>query len=317
MRKNNILVILLSLFLISADVYAQSELDLFAPEEFDIETITDSKNKNKNEVLDDKSDDINTKDIKDEVDEEDNDNNEQEPSETWLRSLLREGSKNFFKSEEEKIIAESEEFSKKILKQKSNAAFFDISGVKLRMSPKLIEEKLVNQGYTKVVETMEVPNFIKWRSEEICRTNGIVGFERLKTCATKIAQENGYQYVNRQSYSRQSTRETIDITFSSTFTNNLSYRIFYKSNVTFSQSKSSKNIYLNNIKIYDFWRRVALKYGDPDNKTEVKWGKGGKKPYLKAKIGELELFDPLLLSLDTTRMFQADSRLSNTKYYNF
>ena len=60
-----------------------------------------------------------------------------------------------------------------------------------------------------------------------------------------------------------------------------------------------------------------MKYGDPDNKTEVKWGKGGKKPYLKAKIGELELFDPLLVSLDTTRMFQADSRLSNTKYYNF
>ena len=44
---------------------------------------------------------------------------------------------------------------------------------------------------------------------------------------------------------------------------------------------------------------------------------GGKKPYLQAKTGQLELFDPLLISLDSTRMFNEDSRLANTEYYTF
>ena len=311
MIKNKHLVILFYLFFISVNVYAQTEMELLMNEKKE-ETAKKVKNEDDIDINVSFSDNLeNWSEVI--LPDEENHN----VSETWLKSLLKEGSKNFFKSEEEKIVEEKKDFNEKLLKQKNNAAFFDIAGIKLRMSPKEIEDILTRQGYSKIMETMEVPNFIKWRSEELCRTNGIVGFERLKTCATKIAQENGYQFINKQSYNRNSTRESIDILYTSTFTDNLSYKIFYKSNVTFSQSKSSKNVYLNNIKIYDFWRRISLKYGDPDNKTEIKWGKGGKKPYLKAKMGELELMDPLLISLDTTRMFQADSRLSNTQYYNF
>ena len=312
MIKINKLVILLCFILFSVDVYAQTETDLFIHQNNNTsEQNSSNKPKSSDELLS-FSDTLNSTD-EPILSVDDNHN----VSETWLKSLIREGSKNFFKTEEEKEIEENKILSEKLLKQKTNAAFFDIAGIKLRMTPKEIENILKQQGYQKIMETLEVPNFIKWRSEEICRTSGIIGFERLKTCATQIAQENGYQYIHRQSYNRNSTRESIEILFTSTFTDNLSYNIFYKSNVTFSQSKSSQNIYLNNIKIYDFWRRISLKYGTPDNKTEIKWGKGGKKPYLKARMGELELMDPLLISLDTTRMFQADSRLSNTQYYNF
>ncbi len=312
MIKINKLVILLCFILFSVDVYAQTETDLFIHQNNKTpEQNSSNKPKSSDELLS-FSDTLNSTD-EPILSVDDNHN----VSETWLKSLIREGSKNFFKTEEEKEIEENKILSEKLSKQKTNAAFFDIAGIKLRMTPKEIENILKQQGYQKIMETLEVPNFIKWRSEEICRTSGIIGFERLKTCATKIAQENGYQYIHRQSYNRNSTRESIEILFTSTFTDNLSYKIFYKSNVTFSQSKSSQNIYLNNIKIYDFWRRISLKYGTPDNKTEIKWGKGGKKPYLKARMGELELMDPLLISLDTTRMFQADSRLSNTQYYNF
>ena len=312
MIKIKNLVILLYFILFSVSTYAQTEADLLMQQ--DSQEITETSSNNSNSLDDNLSFSDTLNSSSEPILKEDDNHN---VSETWLKSLLREGSKNFFKTEEEKEIEETKVLSEKLLKQKTNAAFFDIAGIKLRMSPKEVENILKQQGYQKIMETLEVPNFIKWRSEEICRTSGIIGFERLKTCATKIAQENGYQYIHRQSYNRNSTRESIEILFTSTFTDNLSYKIFYKSNVTFSQSKSSQNIYLNNIKIYDFWRRISLKYGPPDNKTEVKWGKGGKKPYLKARMGELELMDPLLISLDTTRMFQADSRLSNTQYYNF
>ena len=61
----------------------------------------------------------------------------------------------------------------------------------------------------------------------------------------------------------------------------------------------------------------GLTYGPPDNTSEVKWGLGGKKPYMKAKTGLLELNDPLLKDLDTARMFNEDTRLANTNYYTF
>ncbi len=164
---------------------------------------------------------------------------------------------------------------------------------------------------------MEIPNFIKWRCEELCRQHGVIGFERLNACATRVASENGYNFVNHETYNRYSTKESIDVNYSSSFTGNLAHRIFYQSSVPLSDSKASNRVYINNLKIYDFWRRIDLKYGPPDNTSEVKWGLGGKKPYMKARTGSLELVDPLLKDLDTARMFNEDTRLANTNYYTF
>ena len=60
-----------------------------------------------------------------------------------------------------------------------------------------------------------------------------------------------------------------------------------------------------------------MKYGQPDNLSEVKWGLGGKKPFLKAATGRLELTDPLLKELDRARMLNEDTRFANTQYYTF
>ena len=239
-------------------------------------------------------------------------------NESWLKEYFKFGKEILL----EKLDTKKEEKEKKdenlvSVQTKSNAAFFDISNIKLRMPPKEVEETLTKQGYRKISENLEIPNFIEWRSEELCRINGVIGFERLNACATRIAQSNGHQFVEKQLYNRYSTKESIEVNFTSSFTDNLSYRIFYKSSIPFSDSKASKNVYINNVKVFDFWRRVDLKYGKPDNTTEIKWGMGGKKPYLQAKTGQLELVDPLLISLDSTRMFNEDSRLANTEYYTF
>lgn len=239
-------------------------------------------------------------------------------SENWLQSLINKGKSELIKDPEIRAVEEEEERVERILKnRRSNAANFDISGIKLRMTPDEIANTLTSQGYRRIMQAMEIPNFIKWRSEELCRINGVIGFERLNACATRVARENGYHFVEREVYNRYSTRESIEVYYTSSFTGNLSHRIYYKSSMPLSDSKASKNVYLNNLKIYDFWKRIDMKYGAPDNTSEIKWGLGGKKPYLKAKTGYLELADPLLKDLDMARMFSEDTRLANTHYYSF
>ncbi|MBR5599508.1 MAG: hypothetical protein IKW39_05655 [Alphaproteobacteria bacterium] len=306
-----------SFFILSCEAKATQELDIFGE-------ITENKNESLEQKKDTKDDLSYTeiisgkKEVKERKEEKEKINADANASESWLKSLFKQG-KSELKLKMDKEAQMNVEKIKKQLetKQRSNAAHFDISGIKLRMTPKEVEEILKNQGYKKIMESMEIPNFIEWRAEELCRINGVVGFERLNACMTKIAQHHGYQFVEKQVYNRHLTKESIEVNYTSSFTDNLSYRIHYKSSIRMSESKASKNVYINNLKVFDFWKRIDLKYGEPDNTTEVKWGLGGKKPYMKAKTGELELMDPLLIGLDSTRMYNEDSRFANTQYYTF
>lgn len=295
--------------------FAQSEMDLLLFEKKAESSQNSQKQKNKSavDISESLTDNLSKSEAKKEVQ-----NSESQESESWLKSLISKGTSEIFKEETPQTKAEEAQRIERVLQnRRSNAANFDISKVKLRMSPKEVEDTLTAQGYRKIQEKLEIPNFIKWRSEELCRQHGVIGFERLNACATMVAKENGFQFVEYQTYNRYITRETIEVYFTSTFTDNLAHRIFYKSSAPFNDSKASKNVYLNNIKVFDFWRRIDLKYGKPDNETEVKWGLGGKKPYLKAATGKLELADPLLKDLDTARMLNEDTRFANTQYYTF
>ncbi|MCM1324282.1 MAG: hypothetical protein NC218_08975 [Acetobacter sp.] len=321
MCKNNWLFLMIlyvcGVFIWAAPVFAQSEMDLL---------LSEKKNEKTDGDIDlgidiDKtlSDNLAKTSEKNKKQKEETAEDEPEETENWLKSLIM-GSKKKGNTENASTSFDEDdedEIRKLILSQRKNAAHFDISGVKLRMSPEEIDKTLTSQGYRRILQTMEIPNFIKWRSEELCRQNGVIGFERLNACATKVAVENGYNFIERATYNRYATKESIDVYFTSNFTGNLAHRIFYKSSIPLSDSKASNNVYINNLKIYDFWRRIDLKYGPPDNTSEIKWGLGGKKPYMKAKTGYLELADPLLKNLDTARMFNEDTRLSNTNYYTF
>ena len=238
--------------------------------------------------------------------------------ETWLESLITQGANELFKSRDVETEKKETERIKKVLKnRRSNAALLDISQIKLRMTPQEVEQILKAQGYIRTNQEMRIPNFIRWRAEELCRIHGIVGFERLKACARDVAQTNGFEYIAFEIYKRHSTRETISVLYTSTFTNNLAHHIYYESDLPMSVSRASQYVYINNLKIYDFWRRIDLRYGKPDNTSEVKWGLGGKKPFLKASTGRLELSDPVLKELDAARMLNEDARLTNVPYYNF
>ncbi len=200
---------------------------------------------------------------------------------------------------------------------RANASVFDISGVMLRMSYQQAEAALMRNGYRKTTQKLDIPNFIRWRNEEKCRNQGVIGYERLENCVTKLAREEHYQYISQAQFNKYDSKETVQIFLTSTFTNNKIYKITYKTEAANNAGNSPKAVYLRNIKVYDFWKKINQKYGVPDNKEDVLWGLGGTKPYLKASTGYLLLEDPMLRELDYTRMSREDQRFMNTDLYTF
>lgn len=200
---------------------------------------------------------------------------------------------------------------------RSNASVFDISGIMLRMNLKQVDETMQNRGFRKLLEKYSVPNFIKWRNEEKCRNSGVVGYERIEACVSEQAKKEKQQFVQLTKYQKFDTKEEIEVTFTSNFTDNRVFKIMYKSMAANATGNSPKAIYLRNIKVYDFWKKINQKYGNPDNKNDVTWGMGGNKPYLKAKTGWLLLEDPMFRELDYTRMSREDQRYMNTDLYSF
>ncbi len=200
---------------------------------------------------------------------------------------------------------------------RSNASVFDISGVMLRMNLTQAEKAMLSRGFKLISKKMEIPNFIKWRNEEKCRGNGVVGYERLANCVLEYAKKQNHQYTETAKFSKFETKEEVEIRLTSNFTGNKVYKIVYKSMTPKVNGSGLKAAYLHNIKVFDFWKKVNQKYGTPDDKNNVIWGLGMNKPYLKASTGFLLLEDPMLRELDYTRMSREDQRFMNTDLYSF
>lgn len=201
--------------------------------------------------------------------------------------------------------------------KRSNAAVFDIAGVMLQMSYKQAEEQLVKRGYKKTTQKMDIPNFIRWRNEEKCRGQGVVGYERLENCIILLSKKGNYQFISQATFNKFDTKETVEIFLSSTFTNNKVYKITYKTEAANLTGNSSKAVYLRNLKVFDFWKKINQKYGVPDNKEDVTWGLGSNKPYLQAVTGFLKLEDPGLQETDFNRMSLEDQRFIHSDVYTF
>ena len=237
----------------------------------------------------------------------------------WMDKLITANSKKGTSAGKSRSLLGNlvEESKTNVGRSRSNAAVFDISGIMLRMTLAQADAAMQKHGYRKISQKLEIPNFIKWRNEELCRGAGVVGYERLGNCVKQKAQKDKYEYVESVKYSKFDTKETMEIHLTSTFTGNKIYKVIYKSESALIRGSSQKAAYLRNIKIYDFWKKINQKYGAPDNRDDVLWGLGGNKPYMHAKTGFLLLEDPMLRELDYTRMSREDQRFINTDIYTF
>jgi len=227
--------------------------------------------------------------------------------------------KNLFKSNRQSDTIQKllEENKKKAKTRRSNASVFDIAGVMLQMSYTQAEEQLLKRGYKKTTQKMDVPNFIRWRNEEKCRNQGVVGYEKLENCIILLAKKENYYFISQATFNKFNTKETVEIFLSSTFTNNKIYKVTYKTEAANMTGNSSKAVYLRNLKVFDFWKKINQKYGVPDNKEDVVWGLGSGKPYLKAVTGFLKLEDPNLQQIDADRMAREDQRFIHSDIYTF
>ncbi len=244
---------------------------------------------------------------------------------TWVEKLTASNPLSLLKSGDGNIERQAESSLEELVKSarskneggKSNASVFDISGIMLRMNLKQTERTLENRGFRKINAKFQIPNFIKWRNEEDCRNQGIVGYERIEACVIAKAKKDKHEYLQYLKYAKFDSKEEIEVYFTSNFTENKVYKIVYKSRIADINGNSQKAIYIRNIKVYDFWKKINQKYGQPDNKTTVTWGLGGDKPYLKASTGYLLLEDPMFREMDYTRMSREDKRFINSDFYNF
>ncbi len=245
---------------------------------------------------------------------EENENTEEETTsdenKTWFNNLV-----NTAAEKGSAIITSNKEIDNS--QRRSNASVFDISGVMLRMSQEQTQQALTKRGYRKTYEKLEIPNFIQWRYEEICRNQGVIGYERINNCVVLMAKKNNYQFVQHQTYANFKNNETIDVFYTSNFTGNKVHRIMYSSEAANIKGAGAKADYLRNLKIYDFWKKVNQKYGAPDNQEQIIWGLGDNKPSLQASTGKLILQDPMLRELDFTRMSREDQKFMNTAFYTF
>ena len=230
--------------------------------------------------------------------------------ESWVKSLF----KGNDKSDSVKDLMAQQ---KKAKAKRSNASVFDIAGVMLRMSYNQAETELFKRGYKRISQKMDVPNFIRWRNEEKCRNQGVVGYERLENCIIKLAQKDNHYYISQATFNKFDSNETVEIFLSSTFTNNKVYKITYRTEAANVTGSGTKAVYLRNLKVYDFWKKISQKYGHPDDEQDAIWGLGDNRPYLKASTGYLRLEDPLLQALDVNRMSREDQKFIHTDNYTF
>lgn len=243
------------------------------------------------------------------ISENTQDATQESANKTWINSLVN----KVAEKGSNLLVSDSEQQNQK----RSNASVFDISGIMLRMDVAQVMEAMKKRSYQKTSEHLEIPNFIRWRYEEQCRNEGIVGFERIASCVVMMSRKNNYQYIQQMSFSNFRTKETIDVYLTSNFTGNKVYRIIYETEAANIKGSGAKADYLRNLKIFDFWKKVNQKYGVPDNREQVIWGMGENKPSLKASTGKLLLEDPMLLELDYTRMSREDQKFMNTAVYTF
>lgn len=206
-----------------------------------------------------------------------------------------------------------------IIKQvkRSNASVFDVCGIMLRMDLSQVMNAMDRRGFKRTSVKMEIPNFIRWRYDEQCRLQGVVGYERSASCINQLAKKNNHQYIQHILFSNYHTKETVDVFLTSNFTGNKVYRVLYQTEAANIKGSGPKAEYLRNLKIYDFWKKINQKYGKPDNPDRVTWGLGENKPSLQADTGRLVLNDPMLLELDYTRMSREDQKFMNTAVYTF
>ncbi len=161
---------------------------------------------------------------------------------------------------------------------------FLIASIGLGMMPDEVEDILQGQDYilTKVDKT--IPPSLSVQYEKDCRlTKKLYVPAEIRACIFDMSQEEETRYIKKMTFERVQSRETIEVDFTSLATENLSYRISYKSKGDSSLGSSYRHRMMKENRKKEFWNLVFAVYGLPDDNEKVIWGNENTS-FFKAKM---------------------------------
>lgn len=150
---------------------------------------------------------------------------------------------------------------------------FKIANIHFGMDTEEVYDELSDLGYTLTRVEKSIPLFRTTYYDEVCRQKkGLTVLDDIRKCILDFAEENEHHYVFRETYTRPQSRETIQVSYSSPATNNVSYKIVYQNRGDNSLNSSRQNRAKKMQRHQDFWNIVFEQYGLPDENERLLWG---------------------------------------------
>ena len=204
-----------------------------------------------------------------------------------------------------------------------DASRFDIAGIGLGMTPEEAEEAAKEYNFTLVDTIYNIPRFLSWKYKETCQDAGYLVYTATQECIKNMAEKKGERYISEIRLANQANKEKIKVNFTSSFGDNLSYKITYVSEGDYSLGTSTEAVFKKRERRKAFWQRVIEKYGMPSDLVEMLWTEGLDKPYLKATMnrsstnGMLVLEEVSITDADTYGMMRANREMPPSRGFSF
>ena len=176
---------------------------------------------------------------------------------------------------------------------------FDIAGIKLKMKPQEVIELAEKAGFTLKFENRKIPEIREWKYHRQCLKQMFFSYDSKKNCIKETARLNQSEYVSALVFENKPLRETLNIEFTSTFSDNHVYRIRYVNKGDHSLGSTNEAKYLKIKRREEFLDQLIRKYGAPDDELALMWGISGLSATLQADISEGAL-DATLVMEDTS-----------------
>ena len=204
-----------------------------------------------------------------------------------------------------------------------DASQFDIAGIYLGATADEVLAIAEDRDFEISDIVYSVPSFLQWRYRDICQDQGIVVYEQRRDCINQLAEQNNQRYISEITISNPELKEKITVSFTSSYANNLAYRIVYDVQGDYSLGTSAEPVFKKRERRKVFWQRVFTKYGMPSDLSEMLWTEGYDKASLKVYMNvsttgaRIVLEDIGITDADTYRMYRANQMMPASSAFSF
>jgi hypothetical protein len=163
-----------------------------------------------------------------------------------------------------------------------------------------------------------IPKDWRYNLDYECRQQKIFVPAELEKCINSLARKRGLLYASELHLVRESTGESIDISFTSNAGDNRVWRVVYANDVNELEGSAEKFADQRQKKILSFWQGVLDKYGAPNSGAD-KWisSDNSYDPMMTAYYGSLDLVDMCAYADDAVKNVRESKENFRAKPYAF